>query len=107
MPDWMLPALLLAVGAAATYASGGLGVLLSGRIDPASPLFAWVGLVTYGLLASLVARMILLPIGPLAETSLAARLIAVAVGAGLFFLTRRNLLIGVASGTVVLVLLAA
>ena len=47
MPDWLLPPSLLAVAAAATYASRGLGVLLSGRIDPASPLFAWIGLVTY------------------------------------------------------------
>ncbi len=107
MPDWMLPAVLLAAGAAATYASRGLGVLLSGRIDPASPLFAWVGLVTYALLAALVARMILLPMGPLAETSLAARLIAVAVGTSLFYLSRKNLLAGVAGGGVALVLLAA
>jgi branched-subunit amino acid transport protein len=107
MPDWLLPTLLLASGAAATYASRGLGVALSGRIDPASPLFAWIGLVTYALLAGLVARMILLPIGPLQETSLLARLLAVGIGAGLFFLTRRNLLVGVASGTIALVLLAS
>ena len=106
MPDWLLPALLLAAGAAATYASRGLGVALSGRIDPESPLFAWIGLVTYALLAGLVARMILLPIGPLAEASLIARLAAVAVGTGLFLLPRRNLLIGVASGTIALILLA-
>jgi branched-subunit amino acid transport protein len=106
MPDWLMPSLLLAAGAAATYASRGLGVLLSGRIDPASPLFAWVGLVTYGLLASLVARMILLPIGPLTETSLAARLVAVVVGTSLFYIARKNLLVGVAGGTVALVLLA-
>lgn len=107
MPEWLLPGTLLAAGAAATYASRGAGVALSGRIDPASPLFAWVGLVTYALLAGLVARMILLPIGPLQETSLIARLFAVAVGTGLFFLTRRNLLVGVASGTIALVLLAS
>jgi hypothetical protein len=35
------------------------------------------------------------------------RLIAVAIGTGLFYLTRRNLLIGVASGTIALTLLAA
>ena len=107
MPDWLLPPLLLAVAAAATYASRGMGVLLSGRIDPASPLFAWIGLVTYALLAGLVARMVLLPIGPLQETGLAMRLSAVAIGTGLFYLARRNLLVGVASGTIALALMAA
>ena len=107
MPDWLLPPLLLAVAAAATYASRGMGVLLSGRIDPASPLFAWIGLVTYALLAGLVARMILLPIGPLQDASLLARLLAVAIGGSLFYLTSRNLLVGVASGTIALALMAA
>ena len=105
MADWTIPA-VLAAGAAATYASRGLGVALSGRIDPESPLFAWIGLVTYALLAGLVARMILLPIGPLQEVSLFARLLAAGIAAGLFFLTRRNLLIGVAGGTIALILLA-
>jgi branched-subunit amino acid transport protein len=107
MPDWLPPALLLVAAAAATYASRGLGVALSGRIDPGSPLFAWIGLVTYALLAGLVARMILLPIGPLQETSLFARLLAAGIGAALFFLTRRNLLVGVASGAIALILLAS
>ncbi len=107
MADWTLPALLLTAGAAATYASRALGVLLSGRIDPASPLFAWIGLVTYALLAALVARMILLPIGPLQETGIEARLIAVAAGTGLYLATRRSLLLGVVGGTLTLVLLAS
>ena len=106
MGDWTVPA-VLAAGAAATYASRGLGVLLSGRIDPASGLFAWIGLVTYALLAGLVARMILLPIGPLAETGLLARLVAAAVAAALFYLTRRNLLVGVTGGTIALIALAS
>jgi branched-subunit amino acid transport protein len=105
MGDWMGPA-VLAAGAAATYASRGLGVLLSGRIDPGSRLFAWIGLVTYALLAGLVARMVLLPIGPLAETGLLARLIAAAVAVALFYVTRRNLLVGVTSGTIALIALA-
>lgn len=106
MADWTLPALLLTVGAAATYASRALGVLLSGRIDPASPLFAWIGLVTYALLAALVARMILLPIGPLQETGIEARLIAAAAGVAVYAATRRNLLLSLAAGTLALVLLA-
>ncbi|HSD34998.1 MAG TPA: AzlD domain-containing protein [Alphaproteobacteria bacterium] len=107
MPDWLPPAALLLVAAAATYVSRGLGVMLAGRIDPAGPLFAWVGLVTYALLAGLIARMILLPIGALQETTLLARLAATALAAGVFFATRRNLLLGVASGSILLALLSA
>ena len=107
MADWFLSASLLAVAAAATYASRGLGVLLSGRINPSGSLFTWVGLVTYALLAGLVARMILLPIGALQETALLARLAATALATAVFFAARRNLLLGVASGALLLVLLSA
>ena len=51
--------------------------------------------------------MILLPIGPLAETGLLARLVAAAVAAALFYLTRRNLLVGVTAGTIALIALAS
>ena len=57
-------------------------------------------------LAGLVARMILLPIGALQETTLLARLAATALAAGVFFATRRNLLLGVASGSILLALLS-
>ena len=51
--------------------------------------------------------MILLPIGALQETTLLARLAATALAAGVFFATRRNLLLGVASGSILLALLSA
>jgi len=94
-------------GAAVTYLWRFLAVLLAGRIDPEGALFDWVGCVAYALLAGLVARMILLPIGPLAEVPLGARLAAVVVAASIFFLTRRNMLLGLGAGTGALVLLTS
>jgi branched-subunit amino acid transport protein len=93
-------------GAGATLVWRALGVALSGRLKPDSPVLELVGCIAYALLASLVARMILLPIGPLQATGLPARLIAAAVGAAVFYAFGRNLLAGVVAGGGVLALLA-
>jgi len=99
------PWLVLLAGAIVTYAWRGAGVLLSGRIDAEGPLFRWIGSVAYSLLAALIARMIVLPIGPLAATALVDRLGAALAALTIFLLMRRNLLFGVIAGATVLVLL--
>ena len=98
--------LAILVGAIVTYAWRGLGVLLSGRIDPDGPLFAWSASVAYALLAALIARMIVLPRGDLADTADLDRLLAAGMALVCFFLlTRRNVLVSVAAGSGTLVLL--
>jgi branched-subunit amino acid transport protein len=99
------PWLVIAAAALTTYAWRGVGVLLSGRIDLDSAVFRWVSALAYALLAALIARMIVLPIGPLAATALPDRLGAVAAAAAIFLLTRRNLLLGVTVGAVVMMAL--
>jgi branched-subunit amino acid transport protein len=101
----LYPWLVIAASALATYAWRGVGVLLSGRIDVDSAVFRWVSAIAYALLAALIARMIVLPIGPVATTALVDRLGAVAAAVAIFLLTRRNLLLGVAVGAAVLMLL--
>lgn len=98
------PLLLLAAGV--TYASRLLGVVLAGRVAASGPLLQWVACVAYALLAGLVARMLLLPIGPLAATTWPDRVAGVAAALVVFFLTRRNVLLGVLAGTGLLALLA-
>ena len=100
------PYLVLLVGAAATYVWRALGVALAGRIRPEDKLIDWIGCVAYALLAGLIARMIVLPIGPLAETALGARVGAAAVALTIFLLLRRNVLLGVAAGALALVLMS-
>ncbi len=90
--SWLWPLLVLAVAALSTYVWRGLGVALSGRINPASPFFAWLACVAYALLAGLIARMVLLPIGPLIEAPLAARIAALAACVASYYLTRHVLL---------------
>jgi len=95
--SWPVLAALLAA-ALATYLWRGLGVLLSGRLDPGGRLFEWIACVAYALLAALMARMIVYPTGPLAETALLDRLLAPACGIAAYFLSRRNVLVGSAVG---------
>lgn len=100
------PLAVLAVGAGATYVWRAVGVVLSGRIDPDGAVFEWVACVAYALLAGLIARMIVLPMGILAEAATTDRLLATAAALIAFFaLSRRNMLLGVAVGAGVLVLL--
>jgi branched-subunit amino acid transport protein len=97
--------LLVALGIAATYVWRGLGVLVAARLDPDGPFVAWVTCVSYAMLAGLVARMVVMPLGALADTPLADRLIATAVGFAAFYLTRKRILPGVGAGVGAFILL--
>ena len=101
-PWWIL--ILMVIGALATYFWRALGVALSGRINTDSRLFEWVACVAYAMLAGLISRMILLPNGPLAETATADRIAGAVIALAMFFLTRRNVGLGVAAGAGALVL---
>ncbi|MCD6042966.1 MAG: hypothetical protein K0R40_2569 [Burkholderiales bacterium] len=97
--------LLLACGAA-TYLWRGPGVLISAGINPRSDLFTWISCVAYAIIAGVVSRMLLMPTGALAETTLLERALGSAAGAVAYFqLTRRNLLVGVSAGAIALWLL--
>jgi branched-subunit amino acid transport protein len=105
MTDGTSPWLALLVGALVTYLWRGLGVVLSGRISPDGAAIQWVGCVAYALLAALVARMIVLPSGALADVALWIRLTAAAVGTIAFLALRSNVVAGVAAGVATLSLL--
>ena len=107
MIDPWLAFAALTIGAAVTYAWRAVGVALAGRIDPEGVVIDWVGCVAYALLAGLICRMIVLPIGPLADTTLAARLGAVGIALVVYIASGRRLLPGVIAGSVALMGLAA
>lgn len=91
--------LLLALCGLATYAWRGLGALLSGGVDADSEVFTWISCVAYAMIAGLVARILVLPTGALAETTLIERALGSAAALGAYFwLTRRNLFAGVLAG---------
>ena len=97
------PYVVVAVGALVTYVWRGLGVALAGRLSPDGRVIDWVTCVAYALLAGLIARMIILPIGPLAETELWARLVAAGAGVAAYGLFGRSVLLGVVAGCVALI----
>ena len=91
---------LLALVSLATYIWRAGGVVIAARIEPNSPITQWFSCVAYGMLAGLISRIMLMPIGILAETPLWDRLGALAVGYGFFFAFRRNMLPGTVVATV-------
>jgi branched-subunit amino acid transport protein len=103
----MTDLLVLILGCAAgTYLWRALGVALAGRLDPQGEVFSWMSCVALAMIAGLVSRILIEPVGVLAETSLIERLAATAIGSVVYFrLTRRNLLAGVLAGCVAIVLL--
>lgn len=90
-------ALALVLCILVTYLWRGAGVALAQRIDPAGAVFEWIGCVAYGLLAGLMARVMIFPVGLLAETSLITRGIAMVAGFLVFYWLNRHF----AAGTLV------
>ncbi|MEJ2174780.1 MAG: AzlD domain-containing protein [bacterium] len=90
--------------ALATYVWRGLGAAISGRVRAEGPLFTWLGCVAYAMLAGLVARIVIMPLGALEATELWQRLGGAAIAlAAYFLLTRKNLFVGVIAGGVAIV----
>lgn len=94
------------LGIAATYLWRALGVVFSARINPDSAIFQWVSCVSYAMVSGLIARMIVMPLGVLAETPLFDRLAATALAFTVFLLWRKRVLPGVVAGVAAFVLLA-
>ncbi len=83
---------------AVSYLWRAIGVALSGRIEPDSDVFLWVQCVAYAMLAGLVSRMLFLPSGTLADSESWIRLAAVGIGLAVYFVLKRNLLLGILAG---------
>ena len=97
--------LLLSGAIAGTYLWRGLGVILASRINPSGPIFQWITCVSYAMLSGLIARMVLLPVGPLVESPLLICVIGIAVGLGVFFLFGRRVLRSVFAGLIAFIAL--
>jgi hypothetical protein len=94
---------MFVAGFCATHIWRYMGAVLSRGIAEDSEILFWVRAVSTALVAGLVARMILLPAGALAEVPVAIRFAAFGAGLGAYFLTGRRLLVGVFGGAAALV----
>ena len=99
-------ALVVAGAILATALWRALGVFLARRLDTGGAVFRWFSFASFAVLAGLLSRLLILPSGDLASVGLEVRLGAAVIGVAAFYLSRRNLLIGVASGTLSFALMA-
>jgi hypothetical protein len=81
-----------------------LGIVVVHGLDEGSELVVWVRAVATGLLAGVIAKIVLFPPGALAGVPLTVRLLAMAVGFAAFLFVRRSVLAGVLAGEAVLIL---
>jgi branched-subunit amino acid transport protein len=98
---------MLVVISLATYVWRASGVVIAARITPDGRLAQWFTCVAYGMLAGLISRIMLMPVGILAQTSLVDRLVAIACGFAVFAAFRRAVLPGILGAVGVFVVLAA
>ena len=97
-PDlWML----LGLSVLATYLWRATGVYIGSKIDPNGEAFKLLACVAYGMLAGLISRIFIFPVGMLAETPFVDRGIALVFGYILFFALGRNLFAGTALAFIV------
>ena len=101
-----LTLLVLACGAG-SYFWRGLGVWVADRVDVESNWFRWITCVAFAMIAGLVSRVIMLPVGELEHTALLNRLAGVAVALLVYRVANKSLLLGVLAGAAVLPILEA
>lgn len=97
---------LLILVSLSTYFWRAGGVIISSHIDPTGNLAQWFTCIAYGMLAGLISRIMLMPIGILAETHLIDRLASLSFGFVVFFLLKRHLLPGTLISTAIFLILA-
>jgi len=99
--------MLLLLGAVMTEPWRWAGVWLARDLDVESEVFRWVKAVSTALVAGLVARMVVFPIGALAEVAPWIRYAAFGAGLAVYVFAGRHILWGVLAGTATLLLATA
>jgi len=82
---------LLALVSLATYVWRAAGATIAAHIDPQGDLVQWFSCLAYGMLAGLISRILLMPVGILEHTPLSDRMAALAVGFAVFFMFKRRM----------------
>ncbi|MSP05968.1 MAG: AzlD domain-containing protein [Candidatus Fonsibacter sp.] len=76
----------------ATYLPRFLGVFSSDFVNEKGKLFKLVSCISYGILAALIARIFIHPVGALEQTSTLIRLTVATLTIVVLFLTKKNVL---------------
>ncbi|WMS42855.1 AzlD domain-containing protein [Acuticoccus sp. MNP-M23] len=94
---------ILVAAALPTHIWRWLGVLFAGRMDETSEVFVWVKAVATALVAALIAKLILMPTGPLGLLPASVRVGAALLALGVYVAAGKRLAIGIAAGELVIV----
>ena len=89
----------------ATYIWRFAGVIISHRIEANHPAFEWFTCLAYGIIASLVARTLIIPSGLMDEIPLWQRLIPMLFAFIGFYMFGKRLLVGIVFGETAFILL--
>ena len=89
----------------ATYIWRFAGVMISHRIEANHSAFEWFTCLAYGIIASLVARTLIIPAGLMAEIPLWQRLIPMLFAFIGFYMFGKRLLVGIVFGETAFILL--
>jgi branched-subunit amino acid transport protein len=84
--------LAILLAAFATYLPRFLGVFSSDFVNEEGKLFKFVSCVSYGILAALIARIFIHPVGALEQTSTTIRLLAAGITIVVLFVSKKNVL---------------
>jgi branched-subunit amino acid transport protein len=89
--------LIIAISFLATYVWRFLGIVIANHLHPDSALSRWFACVAYAVLAGIIARMIVVQEGALAEAPVIDKLLGIAIGLAIFFMAKRNTSAGTAA----------
>ena len=82
--------LAILVTSLATYISRFLGVMTSNKIKENSKIFKWFNCLAYSTLSALLARIIIFPVGALADVDYLIRFIVVLICLIVFLFSKKN-----------------
>lgn len=103
LDDWWWPYLFIAIaGWLATDIWRWMGVIVGNRLNEGSLVLLWVRATATSLVAGVIAKLILYPIGALADFDVNLRVIAVVLGFVVFILAKKQIIYGILSALIVL-----
>ena len=103
---WWAVALVVLVGFLPSEVWRVAAGVMARWVDDGSELFVWVKMVAAALVAAVVTQMMLQPPPALQMVPLWGRLLALGLGLGMYFVARRRLAPGVATGLLAMLALA-
>lgn len=97
----LLTAIIISCGVG-SFVWRGIGVWVADRVDVRGEWFRWVSCVAFAMIAGLVCRVVLLPVGELAQTTLWGRIAGVVIALIAYRIGRKSMLMGVLTGATAL-----